>query len=272
MNSSDEEELLLDPLSNSAEESFNSDEEIQTNLKLMIMEHVYDEKYDMVLCPGKPYSGSEFDFVKLFNELDAEPISELFKTKNHIDYLPWAIVYKRMFTIDPNVRYVVRRFYNATLKTLVPFEDLGTAGLMVHTSITLKGKEINMYLPIMDYANRPITLKNLNTTILNKNILRCMVKNFAQFGYGLRLWTGEDLPSEDNAGNANEKKKPIANKNVLITSKQKNIIERGYKPEMVEAINRKYGYATIDEWSIELAARAVQDIISKSRSANEKVE
>lgn len=242
------------------------------NFNLMLMEHVYDEKYDLVLCPGKPYSGSEFDFAKLFAELDAEPISELFKAKNHIDYLPWAVVYKRMFMIDPNVRYVVHRFYNATLKTLVPFEDLGAAGLMVHTGIVLKGKKINMYLPIMDYANRPITLKSLSTTLLNKNILRCMVKNFAQFGYGLRLWTGEDLPSEEGSSNTNEKKNIDNKKGVTVTPKQKAMIERNYKHEIIEAISKKYGYKSIDEWPIELATRAVQDIINKSNSTNEKAE
>ena len=91
-------------------------------------------------------------------------------------------------------------------------------GIIVYTEVTVDGLTYEMWLPVMDGANKAMRLepytyqvfdKYKNTYIekkvdaatmfdINKTIMRCLVKNLAMFGLGLYIYAGEDLPEDTN--------------------------------------------------------------------------
>jgi hypothetical protein len=76
--------------------------------------------------------------------------------------------------------------------------------MMVSCTVTAFGKPIKMHLPVMNFKNEAV--KNPDAVIVNKNMMRCLVKAIACHGLGLRIYAGEDLPV-DEEGNRQEKPK-----------------------------------------------------------------
>jgi hypothetical protein len=66
---------------------------------------------------------------------------------------------------------------------------------MVWVTVTLFGKPMTCFLPVMDHRNKPIT--NPDAFQVNTAIMRCMTKGLALHGLGLYIYAGEDLPEGD---------------------------------------------------------------------------
>ena len=70
---------------------------------------------------------------------------------------------------------------------------------MCHTSVTIDGETLPMWLPVMDGANKSMKKQAYKFTTrygekdvaaattfdINKTIMRCLVKNLAMFGLGI---------------------------------------------------------------------------------------
>jgi NH3-dependent NAD+ synthetase len=81
---------------------------------------------------------------------------------------------------------------------------------MCHTTVTIEGETLEMWLPVMDGANKSMknvsytystkfgdkTVEAATTFDINKTMMRCLVKNLAMFGLGLYIFAGEDLPED----------------------------------------------------------------------------
>ncbi len=81
---------------------------------------------------------------------------------------------------------------------------------MVYTSVTAGGLTYEMWLPVMDGANKAMkavdytyktrfgekTCEAMTMFDVNKTVMRCLVKNLAMFGLGLYIYAGEDLPQD----------------------------------------------------------------------------
>ena len=81
---------------------------------------------------------------------------------------------------------------------------------MVYTSVTAGGLTYEMWLPVMDNANKSMKLQSytyktksgektveaISMFDINKAVMRCLVKNLAMFGLGLYIYAGEDLPED----------------------------------------------------------------------------
>ncbi len=79
---------------------------------------------------------------------------------------------------------------------------------MCHTTVTIEGETLEMWLPVMDGKNKSMkktaysystrygdkTVEAATTFDINKTIMRCLVKNLAMFGLGIYIYAGEDLP------------------------------------------------------------------------------
>ena len=63
---------------------------------------------------------------------------------------------------------------------------------MVWVTVTMFGKPMTCFLPVMDHRNKPIT--NPDAFQVNTAIMRCMTKGLALHGLGLYIYAGEDLP------------------------------------------------------------------------------
>ena len=148
-------------------------------------------------------------FLKL-NSIDC---SNKIEKKNGLTYLSWAWAWDELMKIYPDATYKIKKFGEEQL----PYVYDENTGYMVFTEMTIDGITHEMWLPVMDGANK--AMKNKSYTYktkfgekfvepadmfdINKTIMRCLVKNIAMFGLGLYIYAGEDLP-ESEKPQANE--------------------------------------------------------------------
>ena len=104
------------------------------------------------------------------------------KGPHKLDYLSWPVAVDFLMKADPTATW---EFHN-------PMEFSET--LMVSCTVTAFGKPITMHLPVMDHSNRAVF--NPDAFIVNKNMMRCLVKAIACHGLGIKVYAGEDLPSD----------------------------------------------------------------------------
>lgn len=140
-----------------------------------------------------------------FQELYSLNVNQYVEKKNDLSYLSWSYAWAEFKKVYPDATYEVKK------------DDQGRCyfgdelfGYMVYTSVTAGGLTYEMWLPVMDGANK--TMKALEYTYktkyaektveamtmfdVNKTVMRCLVKNLAMFGLGLYIYAGEDLPQD----------------------------------------------------------------------------
>ncbi len=127
------------------------------------------------------------------------------KTQNNVSltYLSWAWAWSEVMKRYPDATYTI---YKDGENRPYIYDD--GVGFMVFTTVTIEGITREMWLPVMDGANRamkkePYTVqtRTRETTVaaatmmdINKTIMRCLTKNLAMFGLGVYIYAGEDLP------------------------------------------------------------------------------
>jgi hypothetical protein len=135
----------------------------------------------------------------VFERLSAINVNEHVEKKSNLSYLSWAWAWSEVKRACPDARYDVQ-----------PTEYDEVLGFMCHTTVTIEGETLEMWLPVMDGANKSMlktpytyktkygekTVDGATTFDINKTIMRCLVKNLAMFGLGLYIFAGEDLPED----------------------------------------------------------------------------
>lgn len=127
-----------------------------------------------------------------------------------LSYLSWPWAWAEVKKRYRDVSYRIIEFDERGVETEhgYPFQVIGSAGYMVHTEVTIDGESYRMWLPVMDSHNQPVKKEGysvqtryssyevppFDTMLLNKAIMRCLVKNLAMFGLGLTVYAGEDTP------------------------------------------------------------------------------
>jgi hypothetical protein len=147
-----------------------------------------------------------------FEELYNLNVNENVEKKNGLSYLSWAWAIAEVLKKQPSMTYEILRFENN-----LPYIFDEKTGYMVFTRVTISGITREMWLPVMDSANKTMLdheytyeVKNYKTGEItekkvaaatmfdiNKTIMRCLTKNLAMFGLGLYIYAGEDLPEEE---------------------------------------------------------------------------
>jgi hypothetical protein len=166
----------------------------------------------------------------IFNILNAVNVNDHTEKKNNLTYLSWAWAWAEVKKRYPDADYEVWK--DEKHRPYIYDEDLG---YMVFTSMYIAGETKEMWLAVMDGANKamkahPYTYKVKNPNFkyakkkedgkfydsygkeqtefiektceaatmfdINYAIMRCLVKNLAMFGLGLYLYAGEDTPQE----------------------------------------------------------------------------
>ena len=145
-----------------------------------------------------------------FNTLNAINVNDRTEKKNGLTYLSWAWAWTEVKKQYPDAKYEIKKFENN-----LPYVYDDKTGYMVFTEVTIEGITHEMWLPVMDGANKtmldhPYTYqvkdkknggfveKQVEVATMfdvNKTIMRCLTKNLAMFGLGLSLYQGEDLSS-----------------------------------------------------------------------------
>lgn len=147
-------------------------------------------------------------------------VNDKCEKKENLTYLSWAYAWAEFKKIYPSATYRVIK--NPT--TNLPYFEDESTGLIVYTEVTAEGITHEMWLPVMNSANRAMKsqpyqyqtynkqtrqyeAKNVDAASMfdvNKAIMRCLVKNLAMFGIGLYIYAGEDLPEAESIGNSEE--------------------------------------------------------------------
>lgn len=174
-----------------------------------------------------------------FKELYSINVNENVEKKNGLSYLSWAWAWAEFMKQYPQAEYEIVKFNG------LPYAYDPNTGYMVYTKVTVDGQTREMWLPVMDSANKamksePYTITNKwgkETTVeaatmfdINKTIMRCLVKNLAMFGLGLYIYAGEDLPEETKIEKQTKK----------VTKEQAEYIAKNSTEEQLIAILDKY--------------------------------
>jgi len=130
--------------------------------------------------------------------------------KNGLTYLSWSWAWAKMLELCPTATYEVAKNADG-----VPAFGNDKIGYMCYTKVTVDSITHEMWLPVMDHRNKTILQPNMFD--INKTVMRCLTKNLAMFGLGLYVYSGEDLPEEEQ-----QQPKPKATKQAsqLITPEQ----------------------------------------------------
>lgn len=137
----------------------------------------------------------------VFERLSAINVNDHVEKKKDLTYLSWAWAWSETKKACPDATYRIKETeYDPQL------------GFMCHTEVTIENETLEMWLPVMDGANKSMkkesytyetrfgqkTVDAATTFDINKTMMRCLVKNLAMFGLGIYIYAGEDLPEGDS--------------------------------------------------------------------------
>ena len=149
----------------------------------------------------------------VFERLSAINVNDHVEKKDNLTYLSWAWAWSKTKTECPDATYkILETEYDEQL------------GFMCHTTVTIEGETLEMWLPVMDGKNKSMkktaytystkygdkTVDAATTFDINKTIMRCLVKNLAMFGLGIYIYAGEDLPEGETTATKVEAPKKTA--------------------------------------------------------------
>ena len=145
----------------------------------------------------------------IFETLFNINLNDHIEKKNGLNYISWPYAWAEVKKHYPDASYTIKLFGEHNL----PYVFDENTGYMVFTSVTIKNITHEMWLPVMDSANKTmksvkyvyetkyrknIPVETATMFDINKAIMRCLVKNLAMFGLGLYIYAGEDLPESQN--------------------------------------------------------------------------
>jgi hypothetical protein len=144
----------------------------------------------------------------VFERLSAINVNDHVEKKKDLTYLSWAWAWSVTKKECPDASYKI-----------LPTEHDEALGFMCHSEVTIEGQTLEMWLPVMDGANKSMlkkaytykgtawengrkiqvekTVDAATTFDINKTMMRCLVKNLAMFGLGIYIYAGEDLPETE---------------------------------------------------------------------------
>jgi len=177
--------------------------------------------------------------MSIFETLNQLNVNGHTEEKNGLTYLSWAWAWAETKKKYPNATYEVKRFENN-----LPYVYDENTGYMVFVSVTIEDLTHEMWLPVMDGANKAMkshpyeytvrdnnykwckpdkdgkmvdkygnvhtefitkTIESATMFDINKTIMRALVKCLGMFGLGLYIYAGEDLPESIEQPEQSEK-------------------------------------------------------------------
>lgn len=197
----------------------------------------------------------------IFEKLSKINVNDKTENKNGLTYLSWAWAWQEFKKVYPEATYEIKRNEQG-----LPYIYDENLGYMVFTEVTVENLTHEMWLPVMDSANKsmknkPYTYKVkeykygkatgnvIEKTVeaatmfdINKTIMRCLTKNLAMFGLGIYIYAGEDLPEE----NLEDKKINKTQEDALRDLIKNNKIEN----DDVISVLEKYNYKKLADIKI----------------------
>jgi hypothetical protein len=175
----------------------------------------------------------------VFETLSAINVNDKVEKKNGLTYLSWAWAWGEVKKVYPSASYRIIR----DLNTGEIYTYSKTLGYMVMTEVEIEGEALEMWLPVMDGANKPMksepytyqstkwesgrkilidkTVDAADMFDINKTLMRCLTKNLAMFGLGHYIFAGEDLPEVDPVVSAPVKAAPSVKEEAQVNKQLK---------------------------------------------------
>lgn len=226
----------------------------------------------------------------VFASLYTIDVNEKTEEKNGLTYLSWAYAWAEIKKRYPDASYEIAKFDG---KPYIHDCDLG---YMVFTTVTIEGQTHEMWLPVMDGANKAMKsyqysyeVKNSSFKYakynqedgkfydkygneqteyitkfvepatmfdINKTIMRCLVKNIGMFGLGLYIYAGEDLPEELDDQKA--------------TPKQIELLVKAYTGDNWKKLLESNNIEVIEDLPRKKATELINTIMQKSKKGASK--
>ena len=148
-----------------------------------------------------------------FDALYSLDLRDKVEKYNDLTYLSWANAWAEFKRCYPSATYRIVK----NPETNLPYFAEPSVGIMVYTEVCVDGITHEMWLPVMNSANKAMKLEPYTYQVwdkdkkqyvdktvqaatmfdINKTIMRCLVKNLAMFGLGLYIYAGEDVPESE---------------------------------------------------------------------------
>ena len=220
----------------------------------------------------------------LFEFLYGLDVNSKVEEKNGLKYLSWSYAWGEVRKKYPDAIYDIERFGENNVPYLYD-EDLG---YMVFTRVNIGGEEHEMWLPVMDGANKAMlnheytyevkkkewdnmakryvytketkTVAKATMFDINKTLMRCLVKNLAMFGLGLYIYSGEDLPEDLKD---EDDKKETKKEEKLATPNQVATIKKYYTGDNLTKLLNSNGIKEVEEMPFEKAKELIGKLMKK---------
>lgn len=123
-----------------------------------------------------------------FAELAVIDVSKHVEKKGRFSYLSWSWAVDQLLKKYPDATWQVVRFDGLPyMKTEV--------GYFVEVEVTVNNITRSQIHPVLDNYNKPISKPT--SFQINTSIQRCLAKAIALHGLGLYIYSGEDIPHDD---------------------------------------------------------------------------
>jgi len=209
----------------------------------------------------------------VFETLSAINVNDKVEKKSGLTYLSWAWAWGEVKKVYPDAVYSVIQ----DPSTLKPYFFDEALGYMVMTNVTIQGQTLEMWLPVMDGANKSMkhepytystrygdkSVEQASMFDINKTLMRCLVKNLAMFGLGHYIFAGEDLPESESDTISTPSKAPA--KPVIAKAPKANA--EGGEPAKPQLKKDTEEWTKVVKWIGDNKDKTIEDIekILKSR-------
>ena len=169
----------------------------------------------------------------IFQTLYDADVTGKVKKKNGLSYISWAAAWAEVKKRYPDATYhvytcqpepyeetttefkdgvpVMSRTVKRTPQPRPWFDDGKSA--WVEVGVTINGMEAKETYAIMDFKNNAVKADQFTSTDANKAKMRALAKACAQWGLGLYIYEGEDMPEgvkKERTGLADARKKVVS--------------------------------------------------------------
>ncbi len=212
----------------------------------------------------------------ILSAIDVNGHTEKKKTgSTELTYLSWPWAWAEVKKAFPTASYEVMKDAEG-----LPYVYDPRTGYMVYTSVTIENVTHEMWLPVMDGANKAMKAEAYTYKVkdwktkqyvekevapatmfdINKTIMRCLVKNLAMFGLGLYIYAGEDLPLTEGDGQGKGPETPPAElEYVDLKTKVLGYMNRHFDKDKINTWLKFYKVKDVSE----LTALQYKDFISR---------
>ncbi len=186
------------------------------------------EDFDLAPMTFPGHKSYEEQVAEKFNQLTSLNLNEKTESKNGLTYVSWANAWKAFKEVYPTATYRIIK----DQKTNMPYFVDPLMGIMVFTEVSANGLTYEMWLPVMDGANKAMKTEPYTYQVwdkvnrqyvekkveaatmfdINKALMRCLVKCLAMFGLAIYIYAGEDMPETVESSNDEFQQPPAPTK------------------------------------------------------------